>query len=157
MELLLWRHAEAVEASIGQPDLKRSLTKKGKNQARRIADWIREHRPADLRILVSPAERCQQTARALALPYDIEPRLGTTADVADLLDAANWSTGLGKTGDAVLLVGHQPTLGQLAAWLLSGREADWNFKKGAMWWFSSNPEAGETQAVLRAVIGPDMV
>jgi len=155
MELILWRHAEAVEASIGQPDLKRLLTKKGKSQAKRIADWLRERRPADLRILVSPAERCQQTARALALPYDTEARLGTSADVADILAAANWPEGRGKTDGAVLLVGHQPTLGRLAAFLLSGEEADWNVKKGALWWFSSRD--GGTDTTLRAVVGPDTV
>lgn len=155
MELLLWRHAEAVEAGIGQPDLKRSLTKKGKNQARRIADWLREHRPAELRILVSPAERCQQTARALALPYETEARLGTSADAADMLAAANWPGGHGKEGGAVLLVGHQPTLGHLAAFLLSGEKSDWNVKKGALWWFSIRE--GETETFLRTVISPDLV
>lgn len=155
MELLLWRHAEAADASIGQPDLKRSLTKKGKAQARRIAEWLREHRPADLRILVSPAERCQQTARALALPYETEVRLGISAEVADVLAAANWPGGLGKDGGAVLLVAHQPTLGRLAALLLSGEEADWNIKKGALWWFSTRE--GETETVLRGALGPDMV
>ena len=157
MELLLWRHAEAEDAAIGQPDLKRSLTRKGKNQARRIADWLREHRPAALRILVSPAERCQQTARALALPYDIEARLGTSADVADILSAAGWEDGSDNAESAVLLVGHQPTLGRLAAFLLSGEEADWNVKKGALWWFSSRPREGGTEAILRAVIAPDLV
>jgi len=155
MELLLWRHAEAVEADVGQPDLKRSLTKKGKNQARRIADWLRERRPADLRILVSPAERCQQTARALALPYETETRLGTSADVVDILAAANWPVGQGEAGGAVLLVGHQPTLGRVAALLLSGEEADWNVKKGALWWFSTRD--GDTETVLRGVVAPDMV
>jgi len=154
MELIIWRHAEAVEPTIGLPDLKRSLTKKGKAQARRIADWLRERRPADLHILVSPAERCQQTARSLALPYETEARLGTSADVADLLAAANWPEGHGKSGGAILLVGHQPTLGRLAAWLLSGAEADWNLKKGALWWFSIRD--GEAETVLRAMIAPDM-
>ena len=157
MELILWRHAEAVEPSIGEPDLKRTLTKHGKNQARRIADWIREHRPKDLRILVSPAERCQQTARALALPYEVEARLGIGADVADILDAAKWPEGPAKSGGAVLLVGHQPILGRLAAFLLCGREADWNVKKGALWWFSIRTRAGESETALRAMISPDML
>lgn len=157
MELILWRHAEAEDPTAGQADLKRSLTKRGKNQARRIADWLREHRPQDLRILVSPAERCQQTARALALPYAVEARLGTDAAAADILGAADWPNGTDKPDSAVLLVGHQPTLGRVAALLLSGEEADWNIKKGALWWFSCGQQAGETRTVLRAVIGPDLV
>ena len=154
MELMLWRHAEAVEPSIGQLDLKRDLTKKGKNQARRVAEWLRQRRPKNLRILVSPAERCQQTARALALPYDTEPRLGSGAEVADILAAANWPEAHGKAESAVLLVGHQPTLGRLGAFLLTGEEGDWNVKKGALWWFSSGE--GGTEVVLKAVIGPDL-
>lgn len=157
MELMLWRHAEAEEAVLGQSDLKRHLTKRGKTQARQVADWIRAHRPRALRILASPAERCQQTARALALPYDVEARLGTTAEVSDLLQAAEWSDGTNGSTQAVLLIGHQPTLGRLVAYLLSGEEADWNFKKGALWWFSQRIREGKPQTILRAMICPDML
>ncbi|MBI3523937.1 MAG: histidine phosphatase family protein [Betaproteobacteria bacterium] len=157
MELILWRHAEAVEATTGQPDLKRRLSSRGEKQARHIADWLRRQLPKHLRILVSPALRCQQTAQALNLPFDIEPGIGTAADVADLLALADWPDGDGQRGSAVLLVGHQPTLGRLAALLLSGQEADWTIKKGALWWFSNRARAGETQTLLRAVVGPEMI
>lgn len=157
MELILWRHAEAVEASVGQADIKRHLTARGEKQARHIADWLRQQLPKHLRILASPAIRCQQTAHALALPFDTEASIGTAADVADLLAAAGWPDGDGQRGSAVLLVGHQPTLGRLAALLLSGQEADWTIKKGALWWFSNRTRAGETQTLLKAVIGPDLI
>ena len=156
MELILWRHADAGDATIGQADQKRRLTARGEKQARNIAGWLRQHHQKHLRILVSPAVRCQQTAHALALPFDIEPRIGTAASAPDLLEAAGWPEGIGSRGEAVLLIGHQPTLGQLAALLLSGREADWSFKKGAMWWFTTRTRDGEIQTVLKAVIGPDM-
>lgn len=157
MELMLWRHAEAVGAALGQPDLKRTLTKHGKDQARRMADWIRAHAPGDLRILASPAERCQQTAGALALPYEVEPKLGTGADAADLLAAAGWPDRPEQAGGSVLLVGHQPTLGQLAAWLLTGVEDAWNVKKGALWWFSTRVREDGTHTALRAVINTDLL
>lgn len=153
MELILWRHAEAEDAAVGQPDLKRRLTGRGEKQARHIAGWLRQRQPQHLRILVSPADRCQQTARALALPFDIETRLGIAANPADLLKAANWPDGEGKLGGAVLLVGHQPTLGRLAALLLTGHEDDWSVKKGALWWFSG----GSREITLKAVMTPDMV
>lgn len=156
MELILWRHAEAVEATLGQPDQKRRLTERGQKQARSMAGWLRAHQPKHLRILVSPANRCQQTAQALELPYATEPGIGTSADVADLLAAAGWPDGDGQRGSAVLLVGHQPTLGRLAALLLCGQESDWSIKKGAVWWFSNRSRAGETQTILKAVIGPEM-
>ncbi|MFA7269028.1 MAG: histidine phosphatase family protein [Sterolibacterium sp.] len=156
MELLLWRHAEALDATPGQSDQKRRLTARGERQARNVAGWLRAHYQKPLSILVSPAIRCQQTAHPLELPFDIEPRIGTAADVVDLLTAAAWPDGGGANGGAVLLIGHQPTLGRLAALLLSGRESDWSFKKGALWWFSNRPREGEMQAVLKAVIAPDL-
>lgn len=156
MELLLWRHAEAVE---GTPDLKRKLTVRGEKQARQMAEWLGKHAPKKLRILVSPALRCQQTAQALGLPFETDKRLGCESNVPELLAATgwpNWGAESAASG-AVLVVGHQPTLGQTAALLLSGTESDWSIKKGAVWWFSNRTRQGETQNVLRAVIPPDFV
>ena len=151
MDLLLWRHAEAED---GIPDIKRKLTSRGEKQASQMAGWLRTHGPKNLRIMVSPALRCQQTAQALDLPFDTDKRLGTDSNAASLLAAVNWPYGGEKhtRKDAVLVVGHQPTLGQTAALLLSGTEADWTIKKGALWWFSNRTRQGETQTVLRAVI-----
>lgn len=160
MELLLWRHAEAVDATPGQLDIERPLTKRGKSQARRVAAWLNEYRPKHLRILVSPAKRCQQTAQALALSYEVEPTLGLGADLREVLNVAGWpeeSARWDGSDKAVLLVGHQPTLGQLAAFLMCGEEHDWNVKKGALWWFSGQDGNGWPETLLRAVIAPDMV
>lgn len=151
MDLLLWRHAEAEE---GFPDLPRRLTARGERQACQMAAWLKAHAPKKMRILVSPATRTQQTAQALELPFETDKRLGPDADVSDLLAAIGWPDG-GPAGGAVLVVGHQPTLGQTASLLLSGEEARWTIKKGAVWWFSNRVRQGETQTVLRAVIPPD--
>lgn len=151
MDLLLWRHAEAED---GIPDLKRKLTKRGEKQAQHMAAWLNKHAPKNLRILVSPATRCQQTAKALGLPFETDKRLGTDGNVANLLAAVGWPDGgkESKANGAILVIGHQPTLGQAAALLLSGAEADWSIKKGAVWWFSNRTRQGETQTVLRAMI-----
>lgn len=153
MDLILWRHAEAEEATAKLPDARRRLTERGEKQARQMARWLREHQPKNLRILVSPTQRTQMTAHALGLPFEVEPKIGTGADAADILAAAGWPDASG----AVLIVGHQPTLGRLAALLLGGQEADWTIKKGAVWWFSSRTREGETQMVLRGVVGPDLI
>lgn len=152
MDLILWRHAEAEEATGKIPDAKRRLTARGEKQARRMAAWLVDRLPRKTRVLVSPTERTQQTAHALGLPFEIEPRIGVGADCADLLAAAGWP----ETSGAVVIVGHQPTLGRLAALLLSGSEADWSVKKGAVWWFSSRTRGDEFQTVLRQVTGPDV-
>ena len=155
MDLLLWRHAEAED---GYPDQKRRLSARGEKQAQQMAEWLHQHAPKKLRILVSPALRCQQTAKALGLPFETDKRLGTDGNVVSLLAAAGWPDGgdAAKGNGAVLVVGHQPTLGQTAALLLSGEEDDWTIKKGAVWWFSNRTRQGESQTVLRAMIPPDL-
>lgn len=155
MELLLWRHAEAEE---GTPDIKRKLTERGEKQAQQMAAWLRKCAPERLRILVSPARRCQQTAQALDLPFETELRVGPGSGVADVLAAAGWPEG-DEQGDgrrAVLVVGHQPTLGRVAALLLSGEEASWTIKKGALWWFTNRTRLGETQTMLKAAVPPEL-
>jgi phosphohistidine phosphatase len=152
MDLLLWRHAEAED---GTPDLKRKLTARGEKQAQQLAAWLAAHAPKKLRILSSPAVRCQQTAKALGLDFATDKRLGTDSNAANLLAAVGWPDGGEEGCSAVLVVGHQPTLGQTAALLLADTGADWSIKKGALWWFSTRTRQGETQTVLRAVIPPE--
>ena len=65
MDLILWRHAEAVLEREGLPDLDRSLTSKGERQAKRMAEWLNHRLAHSTRVIVSPARRCQQTAKAL--------------------------------------------------------------------------------------------
>jgi len=153
MELLLWRHAEAED---GVPDIKRKLTPRGEKQAAQMAAWLKTHAPKNLRIMASPAKRCQQTCQALGLPFETDPRLGPGHDVAELLATIDWPDGNAEKNPAVLVVGHQPTLGQVAALLLSGNEAFWSIKKGAVWWFSNRTREEEIQTVLRAAMPADM-
>lgn len=154
LDLILWRHAEAED---GLPDAKRKLTARGEKQAKLVGRWLRSRLPEGARILASPATRAVQTAAALGLPFEEVRGIGTGADATDILAAAGWPEGPGQRGGTVVVVGHQPTLGRLAALLLGGAEADWTIKKGAAWWFSNRVRGGETQTVLRAVVGPDLV
>jgi len=145
-ELLLWRHADAED---GTPDSGRALTKKGLKQAKLMAQWLKPRLPDECLILVSPAKRAQQTAAALELPYSTDRRIGTQASAADIIAASGWPQHKG----AVLVVGHQPTLGRVAASLLAGERADWAVRKGGLWWFSNR--TGEL--ILRAVVNPDLL
>lgn len=149
MDLILWRHAEAVD---GSPDHTRELTERGLKQARRVAAWLELHRPKRLRVLVSPTTRTRQTAAAFCNDFDIVPALGPDGGVSDLMAAAGWP----DAGGATLIVGHQPGLGRMAALLLAGAEAEWTIKKGALWWFTNRVRDGESQTVLRAVIPADL-
>ncbi len=153
MDLLLWRHAEAED---GFPDAGRKLTPRGIKQAKRVARWLRKRLPDDVRIIVSPTARTRQTAEALDLPFEHSSAVGTGADTEQLLAAVGWPDGNGHPNNTVLVVGHQPTLGEVAALLLAGRVADWTIKKGAVWWFGSRVRGGDAETVLRAVIGTDL-
>lgn len=150
MDLLLWRHAEAVD---GTPDLARELTARGEKQARKVASWLKKEQPERLRVLVSPSMRTRQTAQAFTDQFEIVSSLSPDHGVADLIAACGWPDQRG----ACLIVGHQPALGQLASLLLAGQEAQWTIKKGALWWFTNRVRDGESQTVLRTVISPDFL
>jgi phosphohistidine phosphatase len=150
MDLILWRHCEA---EPGEPDLGRRLTSKGSKQAERMAAWLERHLPDSCRILVSPADRAQQTAEALNRKFRTLPELGPGASVPSVLAAANWP----ESRDPVLIVGHQPTLGMVASYLLSGEEAYWSVRKGAVWWLSNRVREDGAGVVLKVAIGPDFV
>lgn len=145
MDLILWRHAEAEERRPGLPDERRRLTPKGEKQARKMAKWLKKRLPKNTRILVSPTERTRMTAHALGLPFEIDEAIGPDAEAENLFLAAGWP----DDECTVLIVGHQPTLGRVAARLLTGKETDWAMKKGAVWWFSRDDDA---TASLRAVL-----
>lgn len=148
MELILWRHAEAEDTA---PDLARELTARGRKQASRMADWLNPRLPHDIRILTSPAARAVQTAQALGRDYEEVPALAPRADVESVLRAVDWP----DAAYPVLIVGHQPTLGQVAMQLLAGQARDAAIRKGGIWWFQSREREGRTQVVLRSVAAPD--
>jgi phosphohistidine phosphatase len=150
MDLILWRHAEA---EPGEPDLGRRLTSKGLKQAERIAAWLEPRLPDTTRILVSPAARAQQTALALGRKFRTVDEIAPGASAASLLSAAGWP----DAREPVLVVGHQPTLGEVAAMLLAGDGASWSVKKGAVWWLSNRTRDGDAGVVLKLAIGPDLV
>ncbi len=153
MDLILWRHAEAFEAREGQDDLDRPLTPKGERQAARMAQWLVRQLPAGARVLVSPARRAQQTAQALEGRLRTVPALAPGGGVYELLHAARWP----DAREAVLVVGHQPTLGLAAARLLAGSDAAWAVRKGAVWWVRARERDGVRQVTLHAVLAPEML
>ena len=90
MNLILWRHAEAIEQEPGGNDLDRVLTPKGEKQAKRMSQWLDRQLPDGARILASPARRTEQTAMALGRKFKIRPELGPGCSVEQLLQVAQW-------------------------------------------------------------------
>jgi phosphohistidine phosphatase len=168
MDLILWRHADAgQQLDDAVLDLQRALSPKGLKHAARMAAWLNSVLPERTRVLVSPALRCQQTARALGRRFDTRDALGPGGDVAALLALAGWP----ERRTPLLIVGHQPTLGATAAWLMTGPlggadarrgeaapapdAASWAMRKGAVWWLRRRVRDGAAEVVLVAVRAPD--
>ena len=151
MDLILWRHAEAFEMREVDDDLQRALTPKGERQAQRMAEWLGQRLAHSTRILVSPALRCQQTAKALDRKFKTLNELAPDGNGEALLKAARWP----DASEPVLIVGHQPTLGFVAAYLLTGNPQAWTIKKGAAWWIRSRNREDTEQVILQAVQSPD--
>jgi len=157
MELVLWRHAEAEDEASS--DMTRNLTARGLQQAHKMADWFSGqigHKWSEWVVLASPANRTQQTAGALAQPFLTVRLIAPDAPAEAVMAAAGWPRGIaGRT--KVLVVGHQPTLGMVAAHLIDGSAGYISVKKGAMWWFETRQRDGNQQTVLKAMVTPDTV
>lgn len=151
MDLILWRHAEAEEDGT---DLGRRLTRKGEKHAERVAAWLLQRLPSRFAVLSSPAERARRTASALDARVETLADLGPGATVASALDAIHWPAG--RHGVTVV-VGHQPTLGHIAAYLVCGTQQNWSIKKGSLWWLSNRVRDGDAHVTVRAVVAPDLL
>jgi phosphohistidine phosphatase len=134
MQLFIIRHGIAEDAAPGQDDATRALTETGKAKARRA---VRGMRVLDLqfeRVLTSPWRRAAQTAKLL------EP-LASAPPIATELLAQPPRTELlaliAERNEATAVVGHEPWLGELAAWLAFGDvrhgEAIAIRKSGLLW------------------------
>ncbi|KVM61860.1 histidine phosphatase family protein [Burkholderia gladioli] len=152
MHLILWRHAEAEDYAAS--DLARQLTARGRRDAQAVAKWLKLRLESSAVILASPAVRTVQTVEALTDQYRTVRELAPGGGVAEVLAAAGWPEGIAP---AVVVVGHQPTLGAVAARLLAGSDDSWSLKKGGLIWLQSRSREGGGQASLRAALSPELV
>lgn len=117
MRLYLVRHAEAAP---GDPDELRPLTSEGREQARALGARLRNEDASPSVVLTSPLLRARETGAELAKALDVETepeeRLAPGASVEDVRAAVE------GRGEQVVVVGHQPDCGQIAAALTGGPE-----------------------------------
>lgn len=149
MDIILWRHAQAEE---GSDDLARRLTEKGHRQAQLMAAQLSAKLPEQYQLWASEAARSRQTAAYLQYPMQVRPQINPDAraqDVAALLAEVDEC-------DTVVLVGHQPWLGAVCAFLLNRdwHVADWSVKKGAVWWFRCRRNGDVYAAKLHGMYRP---
>jgi len=142
MELILWRHAEAED---GFPEL---------DQAKRMSDWLKSELPDNTLVIASPARRTQQTAMALRSDFVTNNEIGPGgAGVKSILTAANWP----NAQSAVVIVGHQPTLGEVVRNLVPVIPPGLRVKKGPVWWIRCQEKDNIIEPVLHSVIYPEML
>ncbi|MBL8387504.1 MAG: histidine phosphatase family protein [Hydrogenophaga sp.] len=160
MDLILWRHAEAVDHPDGEDgvpgdaqDLERRLSARGEKQAARMAAWLDRQLPEGARVFASPSQRTQQTAAALGRKLRLRYELLPEAPASAVLALAGWPDGRGP----VVIVGHQPTLGQVVAQLLELPEGECPMRKGAIWWLRQRERGGRLQTVIVTVQTPELV
>jgi len=153
MELILWRHAEAEpHAADRQGDQLRELTAKGARHASRVGAWLDRQLPSHCRILSSPAARCVQTTQALGRKFTTVDALNTDSTAERILEAAGWP----HNKHTVVVVGHQPLLGQVASLIFSGTAQDWKIRKASVFWIASKGE-DDPAPFVRLAVGPDIV
>ncbi|MEB3322391.1 MAG: histidine phosphatase family protein [Synechococcaceae cyanobacterium] len=161
-ELLLLRHGIAEERSPGRDDRSRVLTEPGRRRAQAVL-----RRAVDLglgggRLLTSPLPRARQTAEiavavGLAPALEVVEALAPGADPLPLLEQG-WATPPGEAASGCLvLVGHEPDLGLLAARLIGAAPGSIPLRKAGLALLDLPPEASAPfpgRARLRLLLSP---
>ena len=163
MRLLVIRHGIAEDrdafAATGKPDELRPLTNEGRKKMRRAAAGLTEIVGRIDVLAASPLTRAAQTAEIVAMEYG-EPPIETVDALApdrrpdELLP---WLRAR-DPGTVAAVVGHEPHLGFLVGWLLTGRNDSFvEMKKGgaALLQFDDAPTGGN--ALLRWSVPPKLL
>ncbi len=154
LHVIFWRHAAAEEPAPDADDLRRALTREGRRDASAMAAWIKAHVPKPWTVCCSPALRSRQTALAL-VDYPVEqPLLAPQASPDDILRLVQQHR---DSGAALVLCGHQPSLGSAALRWLSGSDAPFTLRKGGLIWVSERERGDSFNRLLRAGISPDLL
>jgi phosphohistidine phosphatase len=132
LSVYLVRHAIAAERGERWPDdTKRPLTSDGIARMRKVVKGLRELDVVASTIYTSPLVRAVQTAEIVAGGLKPEPEMKVLPALAPGGQPAKVAEALGshKAPSGIVLVGHEPDLGELAAWLI-GAKTPLPFKKG---------------------------
>lgn len=151
MELWIVRHAIAEDRSIGGDDPRRALTREGRERFERGVRGLARIGARFDRLLHSPLLRAQETADLLAPLVDGETEV--TRHLACEPDVELLA--LFARHERAAVVGHEPWLSQLAAWLVLGwrvyqddpAHQPFEIKKGAALQLSGAPQPGAMRLV----------
>ena len=158
--IMLWRHADAL--LIGgniRDDLSRPLSKKGLKQAKLMAAWLERHIPKDTIIISSKALRSQQTAVALTNDFILSSGINPGTSLEKVLETIHSLSDGNHSASNLMIVGHQPWLGQLAAYLFNPETTaqSLGIKKAALWWFKRTTNLSDHTFDLISVQTPTLL
>lgn len=153
MDLIFWRHAETTEALDGQADAERPLTARGERQALRMAHWLERQLPESTKILCCPSVRAEQTVIPLGRKYKLREELSPNASIDYVLTLAQWP--LNK--NSILLVTHQPLIGEIISQLMQIQLQELVVRKGSVWWLRSRFKDEKPQTMLVTVQTPELL
>ncbi len=125
-QLLVLRHAKSAWDTDAATDFERPLAKRGKKDAPRMGQWLREYELVPDHVVCSPAERARQTAVAVCKQLGLDKKtihwdehiyLGTTEALLQVLGDCPPAAG------RVMIVGHNPGLEDLVEYLCGAVDA----------------------------------
>jgi phosphohistidine phosphatase len=152
MELILWRHAQAED---GERDLERALTARGRRDAELVGGWLRKRLPGGTAVvLCSPARRALQTAHALGIDCEVLDALSPDASAQAAIAASGWPD---RREGTVIVVGHNPWIGEAVARLVAGAPGPWPMRKAGFWWLSRRTAAGGGEVLVKAALSPELL
>jgi phosphohistidine phosphatase len=114
--------------------------------------WLDRQLPSQCRILSSPATRCVQTAEALGRKFQTLEALNTGSTPQAILEASGWP----NARQPVVIVGHNPLLGQVASLIFCGAPHEWKIRKASVFWIAHKGEQ-DPAPFVRLAVGPDLV
>jgi len=160
MNLLLVRHAIAADkdewAKAGEDEHARPLTRDGRKKFQKCAAGVTALLPAIDLLATSPLTRATQTAEILADLYGglKHTHVGALAPGKKPADVLGWLRSH-KSAETIALVGHEPDMGTLACWLLTGlQESFIVLKKGGMLLIDFEKELRPGRGKLRWMMTP---
>ncbi len=155
MQLFVIRHAIAEDGAPGQDDATRELTEDGEKQLKKVVKGMKRLELAFERILTSPWTRAARTAELL------EPLCKTEPVTTSLLCAPPRSellAQIAELGENTAVVGHEPWLSELVAWLAFGdtRHGEaFALKKAGVFWLEGSAVPGGMS--IKALLPPKML
>ncbi len=156
MKLYLLRHGIAEELRNGCSDDDRALTKEGGRKTRKALEGLRALGVSGITIFSSPLRRAQETAEIAGRVLNSDPAVMSCGELrpgTSTSELLRWLRT--RKEEALMLVGHEPDLGCLAAALLtSDGRLKISLKRAGVCWIETDRTCRRGRSRLCALFPP---